>query len=217
MTQTKNNYELKNFKITGYSDDFTTCECCGKQDLKGTVHIQDLENMVVMHFGTTCAAKADKYDSLEAAYKAKEKIQSLTSVIKRVKQYATENTINLMRKKDGFKEYRFTDAYMVEFEAMEKVYFDANIERAVFLFVNADQIKADKALAQDEIYGSEEYKIMQEYRRLIDIEGEKFFNKDPKLIRNSEGYQLATNNLMAKRDEVISKYPSLKYDTYISC
>jgi hypothetical protein len=65
---------LKRFKVLGISTDFNTCECCGKTDLSKVVRILDLESEVILNFGTTCAASANKYDTLEAAKLAKKDI-----------------------------------------------------------------------------------------------------------------------------------------------
>ena len=70
-------YELKEYKILGYTHDFNVCDCCGKSDLKGTIAILAVNYDVVLHFGTTCAAKTDKYDTLDAAKKAKKEIASV--------------------------------------------------------------------------------------------------------------------------------------------
>lgn len=67
-------YSLKKIQVLGISRDFNTCECCGKTELTKVVRILDLESEVVMNFGTTCAAKADKYDTLEALKAAKAEI-----------------------------------------------------------------------------------------------------------------------------------------------
>lgn len=83
-----NNYELKNFKILGYTTDFQQCECCGKENLKGTVSILDLNSDVVLHFGTTCAVNANKYDSLEAAKKAKKEVDSLKRIMVDAEKFA---------------------------------------------------------------------------------------------------------------------------------
>lgn len=69
-------YELKNFKVLGYTTDFQQCECCGRSDLKGTVSILDLNTDVVLHFGSTCAANANKYDTFDAAKRAKKEIRT---------------------------------------------------------------------------------------------------------------------------------------------
>jgi hypothetical protein len=82
------NYDLKNIQVLGYTTDFCQCECCGKENLRGTVSILDVESGVVLHFGTTCAVKADKYDGLEAAAKAKKEIAKELRVVEDWKRYA---------------------------------------------------------------------------------------------------------------------------------
>jgi fructose 1,6-bisphosphatase len=68
-------YSLKRIKVLGITRDFTQCECCGKPNLSKTVSILDLETEAVFHFGVVCAAKADKYDTLEALNLAKKEIR----------------------------------------------------------------------------------------------------------------------------------------------
>ena len=52
----------KRFRIVGSTDEVTACECCGRQDLKGTVILvevdQDGNQSQEMYFGCVCAAKA---------------------------------------------------------------------------------------------------------------------------------------------------------------
>lgn len=67
-------YSLKKIQVLGISRDFNTCECCGKTELSKVVRILELESGVVLNFGTTCAAKANKYDTLEAFNAAKKEI-----------------------------------------------------------------------------------------------------------------------------------------------
>lgn len=43
-------------RILGINDDVTTCECCGKSNLKCTVVLTNGEGEV--HYGRDCAAKA---------------------------------------------------------------------------------------------------------------------------------------------------------------
>lgn len=45
------------FKIVGITDEVTSCECCGKSNLKKTVALMD-DNGNVTYFGQTCASKA---------------------------------------------------------------------------------------------------------------------------------------------------------------
>ncbi|MYY03110.1 MULTISPECIES: hypothetical protein [unclassified Streptomyces] len=54
---------MKAYKVKGTTDEVTTCELCGKQELKGTVMLMPLdvdgnEDGDVSYFGTSCAAKA---------------------------------------------------------------------------------------------------------------------------------------------------------------
>lgn len=43
-------------KIYGFTDSKTTCECCGKENLKGTYAIS-IDGGEILHFGSTCAFK----------------------------------------------------------------------------------------------------------------------------------------------------------------
>lgn len=81
--------DLKNYKVLGYTTDFNVCECCGKQDLKGTVSMLHIDSEVVCHFGTTCAAAIEKYDTLEAATKAKKDVNKVVNEFKALVQFAT--------------------------------------------------------------------------------------------------------------------------------
>lgn len=44
-------------KFLGTTDDVTTCECCGRANLKATVAIS-IDGAAPVFFGTTCAARA---------------------------------------------------------------------------------------------------------------------------------------------------------------
>ena len=44
-------------KVVGTSDEVTSCECCGKQNLKKTVALMDDEGNV-RYYGCNCAAQA---------------------------------------------------------------------------------------------------------------------------------------------------------------
>lgn len=65
---------MKRIKVIGITRDFNQCDCCGKTDLLQTVSILDIETEVILHYGTTCASSADKYDTLEAHKEAKKEI-----------------------------------------------------------------------------------------------------------------------------------------------
>ena len=90
-------YALKNIKVLGYTTDFNQCECCGKQNLAGTVSLLDLDFGVVMHFGTTCAAKADKYDTLDAARMAKKEVTKAVNTYKEVEKSAMQQAWKLLK------------------------------------------------------------------------------------------------------------------------
>ncbi len=43
-------------RVLGINDDVTTCECCGRQNLKSTV-VLEIDEVSVVHFGRDCAAR----------------------------------------------------------------------------------------------------------------------------------------------------------------
>ncbi len=72
--------------IIGYTDSVTECECCGKQELKGTYCI-DLDG-TELYYGSTCAFKVhgvteDEQKELKKAFtirlKASEKLKVMES------------------------------------------------------------------------------------------------------------------------------------------
>lgn len=50
-------FKNKPFRLLGIVDEITTCDCCGKKRLARTVAMEK-EDGTVVHYGTTCAAKA---------------------------------------------------------------------------------------------------------------------------------------------------------------
>lgn len=67
-------FNLNNIKVGGFNGDVTECDCCGRVGLIGTVDITDLDTNKLYHFGTTCAAKADKYGNATVLERAKKEI-----------------------------------------------------------------------------------------------------------------------------------------------
>lgn len=108
-------YELKDIQVLGYTTDFNECECCGKQNLRGTISILDIAHGVVLHFGTSCAAKADKYDTLEAFNKAKREINAEVRKVEYFKRTAWQ-----MRRKLNIPEDK-TDALADAFIAFMSI------------------------------------------------------------------------------------------------
>lgn len=49
---------MKIYEALGTTDTETTCELCGRADLKSTVALRDIEAGTVVHFGSDCAARA---------------------------------------------------------------------------------------------------------------------------------------------------------------
>ena len=78
--------DAKQLTVLGYTTDFNKCDCCGRENLKGTVAILSCDT--VMHFGTTCAASADKYDTLEAAKLVKKEVTKAVNKYKDVENAA---------------------------------------------------------------------------------------------------------------------------------
>lgn len=56
---------MRQFEFLGTTDEHTTCDCCGKKDLKSTVAIRNLETGEDLFFGVTCAARALKLQVAE--------------------------------------------------------------------------------------------------------------------------------------------------------
>ena len=52
-------------KFLGVSDDITTCEKCGKPNLKRTITIE-LDNGTIVHYGCDCAARMIKGSNVRA-------------------------------------------------------------------------------------------------------------------------------------------------------
>lgn len=89
---------MKNFKIIGISTDKTTCDCCGKEGLNKTVKMIDLSLGVEVYFGTTCAYRTDKYDTMEAARIAKKEIQKEVRKYSKMMNDALAAAYRLLRK-----------------------------------------------------------------------------------------------------------------------
>ena len=60
METTNTGRAFTRYSYLGTTDEHTTCDCCGKEDLKSTVGIRDIETGEDVFFGSTCAARALK-------------------------------------------------------------------------------------------------------------------------------------------------------------
>lgn len=45
------------YTVLGYTETVTSCDCCGRADLKGTVALQDNETGEINYYGVVCGAK----------------------------------------------------------------------------------------------------------------------------------------------------------------
>lgn len=61
------------FKILGINDDVTTCECCGRSNLKATVVLESSDGSMV-HYGKDCAARTLTGDNKAADVKSVESL-----------------------------------------------------------------------------------------------------------------------------------------------
>jgi hypothetical protein len=58
MERRRKDLTMRQFQFLGTTDEHTSCDCCGKKDLKSTVAIRNLETGEDLFFGVTCAARA---------------------------------------------------------------------------------------------------------------------------------------------------------------
>lgn len=61
---------MSTVKYLGTSDDFTTCECCGRKNLKSTVALS-IGDQDPVYFGSDCAARAIGRSSAEVKRETK--------------------------------------------------------------------------------------------------------------------------------------------------
>ena len=109
--------DFKQIKVLGYTTDFNKCECCGKENLKGTVSILHIESEVICHYGTTCAAAAEKYDTLDAAKQAKKDVNKAVNTYKDLARFGWGIAWKMLRKKYG-KDANHTNVPKDEWEAL---------------------------------------------------------------------------------------------------
>ena len=64
--------DSKAYKMIGITDEVTSCDCCGRTDLKRTVVLERTDDGVIVYFGTTCGARAIGWTTKEFAAAAKD-------------------------------------------------------------------------------------------------------------------------------------------------
>lgn len=69
---------MARFEVLGINEDRDFCECCGKQNLKRVVWIQDNELGEIKHFGSVCATQPQKGFGPVVEKEIKSKIREFT-------------------------------------------------------------------------------------------------------------------------------------------
>lgn len=67
------------FKNLGFTEEVTSCDCCGRTDLKGTYCIENLETGAIMYYGCVCAAHRMKWSKKEFTTRYKAEIKEQTT------------------------------------------------------------------------------------------------------------------------------------------
>lgn len=78
------------YRVLGTTDDFTVCELCGRDDLKGTVVLQALDldgndDGEPVHYGSDCGARAARWSLKEirsAAHEADRKVAEAAAALR---------------------------------------------------------------------------------------------------------------------------------------
>lgn len=63
---------MKVYKFIGTTDEITTCGCCGRTDLKGTIVLQEIDGGAFVFFGSVCGSKATGWTTKEVKRTAKQ-------------------------------------------------------------------------------------------------------------------------------------------------
>ena len=114
MENTTNTSE-KQFRILGLVDWKNECDCCGKENLKKTVALENNETGEVVYYGTTCAAAANKYRFETEAKKVKSEI---TRIVKRRADLVNFSFLSAARslKEEGIQAIEWVDNKAVVFD-----------------------------------------------------------------------------------------------------
>ena len=63
---------MKAYKMIGITDEVTSCDCCGRTDLKRTIVLERQEDGVIVYFGSQCGARATGWATKEFTKAAKD-------------------------------------------------------------------------------------------------------------------------------------------------
>ena len=72
------NTTLAGKKVLGWTEEFNTCECCGKSELKGTWFCE-MGNGLSLHFGSVCVFKNMNMTAKEVKNSANETMKNETN------------------------------------------------------------------------------------------------------------------------------------------
>ena len=90
---------MKTYKTLGISQYITTCDCCGRSELKSTVIMKEIETEKVVYFGSTCATRNSGIDK-----------KTINSDLKKI--HIAEQILKRARIVEAKKEYRKSSEYL---------------------------------------------------------------------------------------------------------
>lgn len=98
------------FQILGFSDEVTTCDLCGKAELKGTYVLQEYDATggpigPVVHFGSTCGRRAAGWTVAQWSSRAKsavaaQRVAELEPIAQKIKAAAEKEMARLPEPED---------------------------------------------------------------------------------------------------------------------
>lgn len=56
-TVIKKTETVKTYRVLGFTEEITSCDCCGREDLKGTLCLENIHTGTINYFGSVCGAK----------------------------------------------------------------------------------------------------------------------------------------------------------------
>ena len=100
--------------ILGFTEEFTSCDCCGRTELKGTYVIDDLQGNIY-YYGSSCGLKAASLDNAKELKKEVKKVEftenfkTLKADHLKVKQMKSALNKGLYSKDDFFTKFGDVD------------------------------------------------------------------------------------------------------------
>ena len=143
------------YKILGFNDDQTSCDICGKEELRGTYAMEDMETGVIFRAGSTCGATMAGWSikELKQIFKAGEKEK-----MEKAKQ-----------------EFRNTPEYIAHEKAIQYLNNEADeIERR--LLKCSDQAMRNK-ISEDERTPSDRMQYLKPTREALEAKKTELSNK----------------------------------------